>query len=72
MKMVFLQHYLTLTSVVFEFITLSFAYRLATHLTLTSVVFEFACLIGTAIAKANLTLTSVVFEYDFIHSNFFK
>ena len=58
---------LTLTSVVFEFISAFITYVIIIDLTLTSVVFEYSVEEMKASNKVNLTLTSVVFEYNILN-----
>ena len=58
--------YLTLTSVVFEFIDTAPALGITTNLTLTSVVFECNFFFLFFYFIYNLTLTSVVFESVFL------
>ena len=54
---------LTLTSVVFEWLSGFFSVVPCKNLTLTSVVFELGCLVYYGLGTFYLTLTSVVFEY---------
>ena len=58
-----LVNYLTLTSVVFEYLSASVQMKALIDLTLTSVVFEFCFVYGILFVSADLTLTSVVFEF---------
>ena len=57
--------YLTLTSVVFEYILALENKKKQKYLTLTSVVFEFGGVYVLIVEPLHLTLTSVVFEYVF-------
>ncbi len=60
--------YLTLTSVVFEYLVGRLQKHLVQHLTLTSVVFELVLVVIMYLQVVNLTLTSVVFESKILNN----